>query len=111
MVLSRKGKRTKRRRGATAGTGMHWAVFGEVTEASKEPVLAEGNYADVVALRGMGATWEPKFKISCHSLHLHMTAFPGHAPVVCLLHHSNNLYRLPECKNPKPPPKLSIFLY
>lgn len=66
MVLSRKGRRTKKSRGATAGTGMHRGVFGEVTGASKQPVLAEGDYADVIALLGMEATWEPKF-ISCQS--------------------------------------------
>lgn len=36
---------------------MHWPVFGEVTGASKEPVLAEGDYAHVIALLGMEATW------------------------------------------------------
>lgn len=85
MVLSRKGRRSKKRRGATAGTGMHWGVFGEVTGASKEPVLAEDDYADVIALLRMEATWEPKFKISCQSPRLYITVFPGHAPVVYLL--------------------------
>lgn len=31
--------------------------FGEVTGASREPVLAEGDYADVVAAPGRRATW------------------------------------------------------
>lgn len=35
IVLSGKERRTKTRRGAAAGTGMHWGVFGEVTGASK----------------------------------------------------------------------------
>lgn len=61
IVLSRKGRRTKKRRGATAGAGMQRGVFGEVTGASMEPVLAEGDYADVIAPPRMGATWDPKF--------------------------------------------------
>lgn len=61
IVLSRKGRRTKKRRGATAGTGMQRGVFGEVTGASTEPVLAEGDYADVIAPPGIGATWDTKF--------------------------------------------------
>lgn len=59
-----------------------------MTGASKEPVLAEGDYTDVIALVGMKATWEPKFKMSCQSPRLYITVFPGHAPVymsTCLL--------------------------
>lgn len=40
---------------------MQRGVFGEVTGASTKPVLAEGDYADVIAPPGMGATWDPKF--------------------------------------------------
>lgn len=98
MVLSRKGRRTKKKRGATAGTGMHRGVFGEVTGASKEPVLAEGDYADVIALLGMEATWEPKFKISCQSPRLYITVFPGHAPWsknISILHKSYTIQNHP----------------
>lgn len=78
MVVSRKRRRTKKRRRVTAGAGMHWGVFGEVTGASREPVLAEGDYADVVAASGRRATWETLnlIHLCCLFLPLFVSQFP-----------------------------------
>lgn len=43
---------------ATAGAGMHWGVFVEVTGASRESGLAGGYCADVATALGRRVTWE-----------------------------------------------------
>lgn len=58
MVVSRKRKRTKKSRRATAGAGMHWGGFVEVTGASRESVLAGGDCADVATAPGRRVTLE-----------------------------------------------------
>lgn len=73
MVVSRKRRRTEKRRGATAGEGMHWGVFREVTGASRESVLAEGDCADVVAAPGRVVTWEA---LNLIRLPLHVSPHP-----------------------------------
>lgn len=108
MVLSRKGRRARKRRRATAGTGMLWGVWGEVIGASKEPVLAEGDYADVIALQGWRPPGNQSFKISCQSLRLCTNVFTGHAPVVYWLIGPRIS---PSYTNAKTPTKLTIFLY
>ncbi len=68
MVVSRKRRRTEKRRTAAAGAGMYRGVFGEVTGASRESMLADGDCADVVAALGRRITWETLNLIYCISV-------------------------------------------
>lgn len=78
---------TKKRRTATAGAGMYWGVFGEVTGASRESVLAEDDCADVVATPRRRITWETLNLIYCISVSsapLHLQVAP-HPPIAFCL--------------------------
>lgn len=81
----------ERRRRGTAGSGMHWGVLG----ASKESVLAEGDYADVVAPPGKRATWETA-NLS-HLLPfppLYVSIFPLHPAIQCCTSEVLHSFRL-----------------
>lgn len=76
-MVSRKRRRTKKRRMAAAGAGMHWGVFGEATGAKGESVLAEGDCADVATASGKRVTWETlNLTLPCLFLLLHISRFP-----------------------------------